>query len=105
MQEWLYQQFLKTLLENISGVVFVLLILDSYTAGTDYENTTGELFFKPGYTRGDMECMDILLHYEDSVGDMNESFTFAICPVRDEDVQIEDYFTQVIIVSKLFTMV
>ena len=83
----------------------VLLILDSFTAGTDYENTTGELFFKPGYTQGDMECTDILLHYEDSVGGMNESFTFAICPVHDEDVHIEDYFAQVIIVSKLFTTV
>ena len=43
-----------------------------------------------------MECVDVLL-IDDRVKEMNESFTFGICPIRDDDVHIEDFFAEVTI--------
>lgn len=54
----------------------------------------GELHFGPGSVQGDLECVDISL-IDDYVKEVNESFTFAICPIRDEDAHIANFCAEV----------
>ena len=69
-----------------------------FLAGTDYIGITGDLIFAPGSAQGDFECVYIPL-IDDYVKELNESFTFAICPIRDEDVHITNFCAEVEIVD------
>ena len=87
---------------GVSNAISLFLL-----AETDYYEAVGELHFEPGSMQGDLECVDVLLN-DDCVKELNESFTFAICPIRDEDVYVEQFLSKVTIVdddSKSFLLV